>query len=233
MAGEHEFVEASIRRNPQTRDFGLTILAREEGWHTITNVEKGGEGDKAGLQVGDKLCEVQGKPLPWRGLYSIVSYLPPLHDVSYFAVSIKRLSEKPVRTDTVEDEIVLAPDGAHIPPPMMQVSAPLYQGTLYMVSDRWGPIEVLRRMNAWIDHSSFRCLSSNARVKALEVPLHRVRFVLPIGQRKPRFSVCLQDGSVHTFRVTGANADESAAKLHHWIAMIGQYIPPLQERIAP
>lgn len=84
-----DFFEAKLRRAPVARDFGLTILACEEGWHTITNVESGGEGEKAGLAVGDRICEVDGKPLP-RKLHSIVNYLPARDSTGYVNLGVRR-----------------------------------------------------------------------------------------------------------------------------------------------
>ena len=84
-----DLFETRLRRAPVARDFGLTILACEEGWHTITSVEPGGEGDQAGLSVGDMICEVDGKALP-RRLHSIVSYLPSRDSQEYTSLGVRR-----------------------------------------------------------------------------------------------------------------------------------------------
>jgi hypothetical protein len=86
---DKDFFEAKLRRAPVSRDFGLTILACEEGWHTITNVEAGGEGEQSGLSVGDRICEVDGKPLP-RKLHSIVTYLPSRDSQEYVNLGVRR-----------------------------------------------------------------------------------------------------------------------------------------------
>ena len=97
--------------------------------------------------------------------------------------------------------------------PRLRISTLRCEGPLYMVSaHRWGPVEVLRKMNAWVDDSTFRCMGSTARVEGLEVPLDRVRAVLPFERHK-RFSVCLHDGSVHTFRVVGTRASDATEKM--------------------
>ena len=116
--------------------------------------------------------------------------------------------------------------------PTLAISTLLYEGTLYMVSaHRWGPVEVLRKMNAWVDHATFRCMSSSARVKGLEVPLHLVQAVLPFEQHK-RFSICLHDGSVHTFRVVGTHASDSIEKMRAWVGVIGRSSSLLQKQLA-
>ena len=96
-----DFFEAKLRRAPVARDFGLTILACEEGWHTITNVEPGGEGEQCGLAVGDRICEVDGKPLP-RKLHSIVTYLPSRDSQEYVNLGVRRgpakLANEPAAT---------------------------------------------------------------------------------------------------------------------------------------
>ena len=95
------FFEARLRRAPVARDFGLTILACEEGWHTITQVEPGGEGEQSGLAVGDRICEVGGKPLP-RKLHSIVTYLPSRDSEEYVNLGVRRgpakLTNEPAAT---------------------------------------------------------------------------------------------------------------------------------------
>ena len=116
--------------------------------------------------------------------------------------------------------------------PTLGISTLLYEGTLYLVSaHRWGPVEVLRKMNAWVDHATFRCMGSSARVKGLEVPLHLVRAVLPFEQHK-RFSICLHDGSVHTFRVVGTDASDSTEKMRAWVGAIGRSSSLLQKQLA-
>ncbi len=118
------------------------------------------------------------------------------------------------------------------PEPTLNASKLLYQDTLYMVSGtRWGPVEVLRKMNAWIDQAAFRCMGTNARVRGLELPLHLVRAVLPFEQHK-RFSIFLHDDSVHTFRVMGTSARDSAEKMRVWVDMIGRSSAILQRRLA-
>ena len=96
-----DFFEAKLRRAPVARDFGLTILACEEGWHTITHVEPGGEGEQCGLAVGDRICEVDGKPLP-RKLHSIVTYLPSRDSQEYVNLGVRRgpakLANEPAAT---------------------------------------------------------------------------------------------------------------------------------------
>ena len=98
---EEVFFEAKLRRAPVARDFGLTILACEEGWHTITQVEPGGEGEQSGLAVGDRICEVNGKPLP-RKLHSIVTYLPSRDSDEYVNLGVRRgpakLANEPAAT---------------------------------------------------------------------------------------------------------------------------------------
>ena len=98
---EEVFFEAKLRRAPVARDFGLTILACEEGWHTITQVEPGGEGEQSGLAVGDRICEVNGKLLP-RKLHSIVTYLPSRDSDEYVNLGVRRgpakLANEPAAT---------------------------------------------------------------------------------------------------------------------------------------
>ena len=114
----------------------------------------------------------------------------------------------------------------------LPLSTLLYEGTLYLVSaHRWGPVEVLRKVNAWVDHATFRCIGSSARVKGLEVPLHLVRDVLPFEQHR-RFSICLHDGSVHTFRVVGTHASDSTEKMRAWVSAIGRSSSLLQKQLA-
>lgn len=116
--------------------------------------------------------------------------------------------------------------------PTLGISTLLCEGPLYMVSaHRWGPVEVLRKMNAWVDDTTFRCIGSTARVKGLEVPLDLVRAVLPFERRK-RFSVCLHDGSVHTFRVVGTHASDSTEKMRAWVGAIGRSSALLQKQLA-
>ena len=105
-----DFFQAKLRRAPVARDFGLTILACEEGWHTITNIEPGGEGEQAGLSVGDRICEVDGKPLP-RKLHSIVTYLPSRDSQEYVNLGVRRGVAK------IADEVPAAvPDGGSASP---------------------------------------------------------------------------------------------------------------------
>ena len=116
--------------------------------------------------------------------------------------------------------------------PRLGISTLRCEGPLYMVSaHRWGPVEVLRKMNAWVDDSTFRCMGSTARVKGLEVPLDRVRAVLPFERHK-RFSVCLHDGSVHTFRVVGTRASDATEKMRAWVGAIGRSSALLQKQLA-
>ena len=116
--------------------------------------------------------------------------------------------------------------------PTLGISTLLCEGPLYLVSaHRWGPVEVLRKMNAWVDDTTFRCMASTARVKGLEVPLDLVRAVLPFERHK-RFSVCLHDGSVHTFRVVGTHASDSTEKMRAWVGAIGRSSALLQKQLA-
>ena len=144
------------------------------------------------------------------------------------ATSLRFNSTPPPRTESWPKSGAQS-EAQNWPQPTLAISTLLYEGTLYTISaHRWGPIEVLRKVNAWVDHATFRCMGSNPRVKGLEVPLHLVRAVLPSEQHK-RFSICLHDGTVHTFRVVGTNVKDSILA---WVDAIGRASTLLQRQLA-
>lgn len=101
-----------LRRNPLTRDFGLALMPRD-GVHFVTVVEEESEAERAGIKVGDGVCEVNGRSPP---LDSIAALLPPRGSDEYVALTVRRAilsAAKPATVEPVPETVAhTAADGA-------------------------------------------------------------------------------------------------------------------------